>query len=198
VLVELKVVEQRYYDIYLDQFMSVDPMVETTGQPSGFTGDDPLNATDPLGLISAGTVCGQHGSKSNACEAAIKTSKKVTKAECRNDPGACGKYTCGHFAIGCLYPLGLAILALTCVVTCPEAGAAAADAISSCSAACRAAAKFAAAESALGAAHAAVDYEQSRDTDPNTLPLYQFSNDLLNVFDGLDIASDINEASGGH
>jgi hypothetical protein len=34
-----------------DQFLSVDPDVAETGQPYAFTGDDPLNATDPLGLI---------------------------------------------------------------------------------------------------------------------------------------------------
>lgn len=41
----------RYYDPSADQFLSVDPDVATTGQPYAFTGDDPLNATDPLGLF---------------------------------------------------------------------------------------------------------------------------------------------------
>ena len=36
-----------------DQFLSVDPDLAETGQPYAFTGDDPLNATDPLGLSSA-------------------------------------------------------------------------------------------------------------------------------------------------
>ncbi len=40
----------RYYDPSTDQFLSVDPDVMETGQPYAFTGDDPLNATDPLGL----------------------------------------------------------------------------------------------------------------------------------------------------
>jgi hypothetical protein len=40
----------RYYDPQTDQFLSVDPDVMETGQPYAFTGDDPLNATDPLGL----------------------------------------------------------------------------------------------------------------------------------------------------
>jgi len=40
----------RYYDPATDQFLSVDPLVPQTGQPYAFTGDDPLNATDPLGL----------------------------------------------------------------------------------------------------------------------------------------------------
>lgn len=42
----------RYYDPSSDQFLSIDPDVATTGQPYSFTGDDPLNATDPLGLHS--------------------------------------------------------------------------------------------------------------------------------------------------
>jgi len=40
----------RYYDPTTDQFLSIDPRVTSTGQPYAFTGDDPLNATDPLGL----------------------------------------------------------------------------------------------------------------------------------------------------
>ena len=39
----------RYYDPATDQFISVDPDVAETGQPYAFTGDDPLDATDPLG-----------------------------------------------------------------------------------------------------------------------------------------------------
>lgn len=47
----------RYYDPATDQFLSVDPQVAQTGQPYAFVGDDPLNATDPLGLSgSAGLV----------------------------------------------------------------------------------------------------------------------------------------------
>jgi RHS repeat-associated protein len=44
----------RYYDPTTDQFLSVDPDVAETGQPYAFTGDDPLNATDPLGLCVKG------------------------------------------------------------------------------------------------------------------------------------------------
>jgi len=39
----------RYYDPTTDQFLSVDPMVDQTGQPYVFTNDNPLNSTDPLG-----------------------------------------------------------------------------------------------------------------------------------------------------
>jgi RHS repeat-associated protein len=44
----------RYYDPSTDQFLSVDPAVDTTGQPYVFTNDNPLNATDPLGQLRAG------------------------------------------------------------------------------------------------------------------------------------------------
>jgi RHS repeat-associated protein len=44
----------RYYDPATDQFLSVDPDVAETMQPYAFTGDDPLNATDPLGLAKGG------------------------------------------------------------------------------------------------------------------------------------------------
>ncbi len=48
----------RYYDPSTDQFLSVDPDVAETGQPYAFTGDDPLNATDPLGLCWSPVGCG--------------------------------------------------------------------------------------------------------------------------------------------
>jgi uncharacterized protein RhaS with RHS repeats len=44
----------RYYDPSTDQFLSVDPDLAETGQPYAFTGDNPLNATDPLGLFAKG------------------------------------------------------------------------------------------------------------------------------------------------
>ena len=48
----------RYYDPTTDQFLSVDPLVDSTGQPYVFTNDNPLNATDPLGLKGApGMTC---------------------------------------------------------------------------------------------------------------------------------------------
>ena len=41
----------RYYDPATGQFLSVDPMVAETGQAYAYTGDDPVNAVDPLGLV---------------------------------------------------------------------------------------------------------------------------------------------------
>ena len=40
----------RYYDPTTDQFLSIDSAVARTNQPYVYTGDNPLNAEDPLGL----------------------------------------------------------------------------------------------------------------------------------------------------
>lgn len=42
--------QARYYDPATQQFMSVDPLVDQTGQPYAYTTDDPLNMIDPWGL----------------------------------------------------------------------------------------------------------------------------------------------------
>jgi RHS repeat-associated protein len=42
--------DHRFYDPGSDQFLSVDPAIAQTGQAYAFAGDNPLNATDPLGL----------------------------------------------------------------------------------------------------------------------------------------------------
>ena len=72
----------RYYDPSTDQFISIDPDVEETGQPYVYTGDDPLNATDPLGLQgSAGLVAEQAWNKATAAFAAYcaKTHNRGTR-----------------------------------------------------------------------------------------------------------------------
>ncbi|MGA8725421.1 MAG: RHS repeat-associated core domain-containing protein [Acidimicrobiales bacterium] len=40
----------RYYDPSTAQFLSIDPLVATTGQPYQYAGDDPVNGSDPSGL----------------------------------------------------------------------------------------------------------------------------------------------------
>ena len=40
----------RYYDPSTGQFLSVDPLVDLTGQPYGFVGGEPASGQDPLGL----------------------------------------------------------------------------------------------------------------------------------------------------
>ena len=42
----------RYYDPNTGQFVSVDPLVDLTGQPYEFVGADPANGTDPLGACN--------------------------------------------------------------------------------------------------------------------------------------------------
>jgi RHS repeat-associated protein len=42
----------RYYDPTTGQFLSIDPDVAETGQPYAYTGDDPVNGVDPLGLCT--------------------------------------------------------------------------------------------------------------------------------------------------
>jgi RHS repeat-associated protein len=50
----------RYYDAATGQFLSVDPLVGSTGEPYGYVGDDPSNGIDPLGLLTIG-FCGALG-----------------------------------------------------------------------------------------------------------------------------------------
>ena len=45
----------RYYDPATEQFISVDPLVDQTGQTFSYAADDPVNESDPLGLYP-----GQH------------------------------------------------------------------------------------------------------------------------------------------
>jgi RHS repeat-associated protein len=40
----------RYYDPQTGQFLSVDPLVDETGEPYGYAGGDPVDGTDPSGL----------------------------------------------------------------------------------------------------------------------------------------------------
>ncbi len=41
----------RYYDSKTAQFLNRDPLVRITGQPYAYAGNNPLNYTDPLGLV---------------------------------------------------------------------------------------------------------------------------------------------------
>jgi hypothetical protein len=63
----------RYYDPATYQFLSIDPAVARTDQPYVFTNDNPLNATDPLGLISLNPCNWGH-----VCHGAQKAIDKLT------------------------------------------------------------------------------------------------------------------------
>jgi RHS repeat-associated protein len=43
--------DNRYYDPTTGQFLSVDPLNAMTQQPYSYTDDDPINGTDPTGLL---------------------------------------------------------------------------------------------------------------------------------------------------
>ena len=47
----------RYYDPATAQFLTLDPLASTTLEPYGYTGANPLNATDPTGLFCVGSLC---------------------------------------------------------------------------------------------------------------------------------------------
>jgi RHS repeat-associated protein len=47
----------RYYDPSTDQFLTPDPFTSATGDPYGFAEDDPVNGTDPSGLICLSLSC---------------------------------------------------------------------------------------------------------------------------------------------
>lgn len=79
----------RYYDPATGQFISVDPLVDETGQPYAYTGDDPVNGTDPTGAISAGTICGMDGIKSAACKGALQIQTAVGKEVAANQISGC-------------------------------------------------------------------------------------------------------------
>jgi RHS repeat-associated protein len=57
----------RYYDPSSHQFLSIDSDVAATGQPYQYTGDDPLNATDPSGnrTVCGPDACAGNGGASN-------------------------------------------------------------------------------------------------------------------------------------
>jgi hypothetical protein len=69
----------------------VDPLLDETGQPYAYTGDDPVNAVDPSGEsgISAGTICGEDGLNSTACKGAIQISQQVGKQVAANQVSGC-------------------------------------------------------------------------------------------------------------
>lgn len=51
----------RYYDPQTAQFISVDPLVQATGQPYSYTNGDPVNNTDSNGLVTGHCFAGMAG-----------------------------------------------------------------------------------------------------------------------------------------
>ena len=107
----------RYYDPTTGQFLSVDPLVETTGQAYSYVGDDPVNTSDPLGLsgnpedvVCSGGGPGSKAQQKQECEAATANTKHVVAEEESDQylpkalPGVAYASVCGDFWIvkGCL------------------------------------------------------------------------------------------------
>jgi hypothetical protein len=80
----------RYYTPKTGQFLSVDPALAKSGQPYAFVDDDPLNNSDPLGLLlddgNGGTAGYTYKTHENVC---------ITGCGGSSGPGseACGKCT---------------------------------------------------------------------------------------------------------
>ncbi len=79
----------RYYDPTTGQFVSVDPLVDETGRPYAYTGDDPVNGVDPLGLSPWGWVANQ------ATKAWNDTGGKVVHAVATHTIGLCLNVSAG-------------------------------------------------------------------------------------------------------
>jgi RHS repeat-associated protein len=81
----------RYYDPNTAQFLSRDPLVAATRSPYGYANDDPLNASDPSGLMGcpSGAPCDPyHGHQpSNPYPWITATSGN----KCGNTPGGCNQ-----------------------------------------------------------------------------------------------------------
>jgi len=73
---------RRYYDPTTSQFLSVDPLVDETHTPYAFTGGDPVNAADPLGLWGLNPL-------SDVAQAWNDTGGKVVHAVATHTIGLC-------------------------------------------------------------------------------------------------------------
>src|SRR5206468_1776951 len=63
----------RYYDLSTGQFFNRDPITAITQQPYAYADDNPLNETDPSGLIG-GAYCTTESDSPTCIRAPIRTS----------------------------------------------------------------------------------------------------------------------------
>src|SRR5207247_1653652 len=78
---------RRYYDPYAGQFMTVDPLVDETGQPYVYVNGDPVDSIDPLGLggwswnpiSDADTI--YHGATHGRCPARRGISRRRSRCD---------------------------------------------------------------------------------------------------------------------
>ena len=72
----------RYYDPSTAQFLTIDPLVDATGQPYQYASDDPVNGSDPSGLWGGNPI-------SDAEQAWNDTGGKVVHAAATHTIGVC-------------------------------------------------------------------------------------------------------------
>lgn len=68
----------RYYDPATGQFLSVDPLVSQTGEPFSYANDNPVNGSDPLGLMCFSPGCLARDVIVGAAAAAIGASEAAS------------------------------------------------------------------------------------------------------------------------
>ncbi len=120
----------RYYDPTTAQFLSIDPLVAVTGEPYQYAGDDPVNGSDPSGLITT-PACGGNGPVGTSqqrlkqeCAGELQSLKAGIRSVCANS-GGCGGSGCGTWAIHCRYP-AIPLVGVLVVAGCATGGCAAA------------------------------------------------------------------------
>jgi len=107
----------RYYDPATQQFVSVDPLVDQTGQPYAYVADDPLNMIDPTGLCPSDGFCPWEavGQATGAALGAVGGAAH-TGYDFATSTGGSFARTIGTGAVGTYYSLAEAarLIPLTC------------------------------------------------------------------------------------
>jgi hypothetical protein len=78
----------RYYDPTTGQFLSVDPLVDRTGQPYAYVGGNPVNALDPTGLggiLGTGINVPSPGQLLQGAAGAIRSAETYATGALRTD-----------------------------------------------------------------------------------------------------------------
>jgi RHS repeat-associated protein len=115
----------RYYDPTTGQFVSVDPMVISTGQAYSYAGGNPVNVTDPLGLkggpgAAEEFLCGGRSNQSACDSAFVKNYEAQLKASESNSSflvfvGVVLGVAAAATGVGAVIELGTAVAAGTLI-----------------------------------------------------------------------------------
>jgi RHS repeat-associated protein len=104
---ETRVVHHRYYDSTTGQFLSVDPLADVTGTPYAYTGGDPVNRSDALGLCSTPTgdpnrpfAYTPGGCSQAQVQAIDKAAAAVANASCNSNAFSASFWTQGNCLSG--------------------------------------------------------------------------------------------------